>query len=125
MAELIDKVPPPQRCSPADLEALTDRLFLSRDLELPLYSGPIAVSLLLDILTDLRDLRNCLLAPGDSPEERVDWYLAQIHAEFMEARKQRRCRICGCTDDDCSGCIERTGERCSWVEANLCSACHG
>lgn len=35
----------------------------------------------------------------------------------------RRCRICGCTDDDCSGCIGRTGARCHWVAADLCSAC--
>ena len=33
------------------------------------------------------------------------------------------CRVCGCTDVDCSGCVERTGEPCSWVEADLCSAC--
>jgi hypothetical protein len=39
------------------------------------------------------------------------------------------CRVCGCTEDDCSNCIERTGQPCSWVErrdaglANLCSAC--
>jgi hypothetical protein len=37
--------------------------------------------------------------------------------------KQRKCRICGCTDDDCSQCIERTGEPCHWVDQNLCSAC--
>lgn len=35
----------------------------------------------------------------------------------------RRCRVCGCTDDDCRQCIERTGEPCHWVEADLCSAC--
>lgn len=35
----------------------------------------------------------------------------------------RACRVCGCTDDDCSGCIERTGSACSWVEWDLCSAC--
>ena len=35
----------------------------------------------------------------------------------------RKCRICGCTDDDCSGCIERTGVPCEWVEDDLCSAC--
>lgn len=34
-----------------------------------------------------------------------------------------RCRVCGCTDDDCSGCIERTGEPCMWFEPDLCSAC--
>lgn len=33
------------------------------------------------------------------------------------------CRACGCTDNDCSGCIERTGEPCYWVEPGLCSAC--
>ena len=33
------------------------------------------------------------------------------------------CRVCGCTDDDCSGCVERTGEPCYWVEPDLCSAC--
>jgi hypothetical protein len=37
----------------------------------------------------------------------------------------RRCRICGCTDEDCSGCIERTGEPRHWVEDDLCSACVG
>jgi len=34
-----------------------------------------------------------------------------------------RCRVCGCTDGDCSGCIERTGNACHWVEPDLCSAC--
>lgn len=33
------------------------------------------------------------------------------------------CRICGCTDLDCSGCIERTGSPCYWVSPGLCSAC--
>ena len=33
------------------------------------------------------------------------------------------CRVCGCTDDDCSGCIKRTGRACHWVEADLRSAC--
>jgi hypothetical protein len=33
------------------------------------------------------------------------------------------CRVCGCTDDDCTQCIGRTGHPCRWVEADLCSAC--
>lgn len=33
------------------------------------------------------------------------------------------CRICACTDHDCSQCIEKTGEPCYWVEPDLCSAC--
>lgn len=35
----------------------------------------------------------------------------------------RTCRVCGCTDDDCRQCIEKTGAPCYWVEDDLCSAC--
>jgi hypothetical protein len=34
------------------------------------------------------------------------------------------CRVCGCTNDDCRQCIERTGSPCFWIEPDLCSACH-
>jgi hypothetical protein len=40
-------------------------------------------------------------------------------------REARTCRTCGCSDDDCRGCIERTGRRCTWVDDDLCSACAG
>jgi hypothetical protein len=35
------------------------------------------------------------------------------------------CSVCGCTDDDCSQCIEATGEPCIWAneEHTLCSRC--
>lgn len=33
------------------------------------------------------------------------------------------CRICGCTDDNCTECVRKTGESCYWVEPGLCSAC--
>lgn len=36
---------------------------------------------------------------------------------------ERRCRICRCTDLDCSKCIERTGVPYYWIEDDLCSAC--
>lgn len=35
----------------------------------------------------------------------------------------RRCRVCGCTDEDCSQCIEKTGSPCHWIGLELCSAC--
>lgn len=35
----------------------------------------------------------------------------------------RKCRVCGCTDDDCRLCVEKTGKPCFWVERDLCSAC--
>ena len=34
-----------------------------------------------------------------------------------------KCRICGCTDDDCRQCIIKLGEPCHWVQPDLCSAC--
>ena len=33
------------------------------------------------------------------------------------------CEVCGCSDWNCSGCIEKTGEPCYWVRPGLCSAC--
>lgn len=59
----------------------------------------------------------------------TQWYCTTCHnklvhrGEICKCTGAGRCRICGCTDDDCSGCIERTGVACSWVEADLCSAC--
>lgn len=37
--------------------------------------------------------------------------------------EMRNCRACGCTDLDCRQCIQKTGQPCSWVEEDLCSAC--
>ena len=45
------------------------------------------------------------------------------HVCGIDDEEGQVCRVCGCTDDDCSGCIERTGHPCSWVEEDLCSAC--
>lgn len=39
------------------------------------------------------------------------------------SKKKRTCRVCGCTDDACYQCIEKTGKPCHWVEKDLCSAC--
>jgi hypothetical protein len=41
----------------------------------------------------------------------------------LKAEAVRSCRVCGCTDNDCRGCIERTGRPCYWVRSDLCSAC--
>lgn len=40
-----------------------------------------------------------------------------------DPRGLRACRLCGCIDADCRGCVERTGRPCRWVAADLCSAC--
>ncbi|HVU38076.1 MAG TPA: hypothetical protein VHC95_07055 [Opitutales bacterium] len=44
-------------------------------------------------------------------------------SEDATGSKNRRCRVCGCTEDDCRQCIAKTGQPCHWVEPDLCSAC--
>ena len=49
-----------------------------------------------------------------------------LRRELAAAREPPRiCRVCACTERNCGGCIDRTGERCHWVEEDLCSACVG
>lgn len=49
----------------------------------------------------------------------------RAEAEAPACAAVRRCRVCGCTDDDCSECIVATGHPCAWVkgEPDLCSRC--
>lgn len=35
----------------------------------------------------------------------------------------RTCRVCGCTDDDCTECVKAQGYPCAWVADDLCSRC--
>ena len=44
-------------------------------------------------------------------------------AHYQKIITSRVCRVCGCTDDDCSQCIEKTGQPCHWIEDDLCSSC--
>jgi len=43
---------------------------------------------------------------------------------LAKKRKDRKCKYCGCTDEDCSQCIERTGLACYWISEDKCSACN-
>lgn len=63
---------------------------------------------------------NCRRTWGEPDDEGV---VEHVRAEAVSAEDIRRCRFCGCTDRDCSGCVERTGEPCYWAEPDLCSAC--
>lgn len=40
-----------------------------------------------------------------------------------QIRHSTRCRHCGCTNEDCSQCIEAQGAPCHWVALNVCSRC--
>jgi hypothetical protein len=51
------------------------------------------------------------------------WREPDIWSRHLKADEPRTCIKCGCTDDDCTGCVERTGKQCWWVKDNLCSAC--
>lgn len=46
-------------------------------------------------------------------------------AEVIAKQPVGQCRVCGCTEADCTVCVERTGEPCEWVSPaqDLCSAC--
>lgn len=76
---------------------------------------------------DLDNLEKALLDAVHLDDSHV-W---SIHAEKRWSRKAGieivltgdACRVCGCTDEDCSQCVEKTGAPCQWVEPGLCSAC--
>ncbi len=57
-----------------------------------------------------------------------EWVEAQLKGEPKRPSLKAaagKCRICSCTDTNCGGCYDRTGEPCSWVDDahTLCSAC--
>jgi hypothetical protein len=64
-----------------------------------------------------------------SPEFRRQIAQAEFRRQRFEALRRvpqpGHCRICGCTEDDCSGCVAIIGEACSWADEahTLCTAC--
>ena len=58
-----------------------------------------------------------------SAKNPVAWVTGKAGCVLIEALSRAACRRCGCTEDDCSSCIAKTGEPCHWVEDDLCSAC--
>jgi hypothetical protein len=67
---------------------------------------------------------------NDGVLEHYDTKAIGVHYSLDAALQQMvklchpvRCRVCGCTDEDCRQCIEKTGIACSWVAPDLCSAC--
>lgn len=71
----------------------------------------------LDSITEYRWIRH------DHFDSGHDAVSAEHAGEAETHRDVRSCRGCGCTDDDCSGCIERTGFACVWIADDLCSSC--
>lgn len=59
-----------------------------------------------------------LIDVGDFPKD-----LQTAVAPDGVAADVRQCRVCGCTEDDCSRCVAAQGHACHWVADNLCSRC--
>ena len=59
----------------------------------------------------------CVYCKGTNRE------LAVLGEEDNCIAAPRTCRVCGCTDNNCQQCIEKTGVACHWVGPDLCSAC--
>lgn len=64
-------------------------------------------------------LKKMLLSDLDKDAE-----ILKAEKEIEEIKKERTCRVCGCKDNDCRQCIKKTGQPCTWVENDLCSACY-
>ena len=64
---------------------------------------------------------------AQSKNKKIRWFANAgdpIGEAFIKLlSSQRECKVCGCTDLDCSQCITDQGEACYWVLNNLCSRC--
>jgi hypothetical protein len=82
----------------------------------PWFTGP--WGLVLD------EALQCDLVPWRGMPGLFDVPIAPVKEAPKEPpRGVQRCRVCDCTDADCSQCVARTGRPCHWVEDDLCSAC--
>lgn len=43
----------------------------------------------------------------------------------VAASMPKACVECGCTEDDCSTCVEKSGAPCSWFNEFICTTCAG
>ena len=85
------------------------------------------------------DMKWCVLIPEDEfinrPSEELNelknyrlnvikeiQFLLQVKKP-LRTKEPGKCRVCGCTDNDCRQCVEAQGEPCYWVEEDLCSRC--
>ncbi len=79
---------------------------------------------------DLAAAAQCAWSALDEIAGQLDGPRPGIGREYLDEMARRllagglnECRVCRCTEADCSGCVARTGQACYWVEPDLCSAC--
>jgi len=81
-----------------------------------------------------RELADDWRAPADFPKrakaldidvKKILDEHAPVEPPAAAAGKAGTCRVCGCTEEDCEECIEKTGEPCSWATPamDLCTRC--
>jgi very-short-patch-repair endonuclease len=61
--------------------------------------------------------------PATDKQHALDWVKLVQEVLVSSPLVTDSCAVCGCTEEDCSQCVERTGEPCYWVSPGLCSAC--
>lgn len=61
--------------------------------------------------------------PATDRSDALDWAREVRELLRMIDPVTDQCAVCDCTDNDCSQCVERTGEPCYWARAGVCSAC--
>ena len=94
---------------------------------LPRFSGGSSFVL----LSDIREDSKLVVAPaeGSVTDFETEFYfrsgpeLDALVDQLIATPHLGKCGRCGCTDENCSGCVERSGRPCHWVGPNLCSAC--
>lgn len=83
----------------------------------------VARELELNPAASLEHCANAAMTQTGANVEQVAKVFEERFLQEHEAVAQKRCRVCGCTDTNCSQCVEKTGSPCYWIEADLCSAC--
>lgn len=96
-------------------------LLVDLQIAMPLVDDPRLERAMARIGDAQGDLIN-LVAAGDELPLFAGRSEDTIEVEIPTTEAVRRCRGCGCTEDDCRRCVEKTGEGCVWVEDDLCSA---
>lgn len=61
--------------------------------------------------------------PATDKADAADWVRETQELLRTVVPVTDECSVCGCTDEDCSQCVERTGLPCYWAQPGLCSAC--
>jgi hypothetical protein len=50
--------------------------------------------------------------------------VVQQPAQAARLPEFTKCRVCGCTNDDCRQCIAASGQPCAWAAPYLCTRCY-